>query len=217
VAAAVASELAPPGYEGRSLSLVMGGLSVAWVIGIPLGTVVGDHYGWQASFLLVAILSTIAALGVRALLPPVEIPMQGSLRSRLAAGKRPAVLVALLVTALGVAAGFVVLTYVRPLLEGLTELGSSGIGGLLLLFGLAAVAGTACGGIAADRWGLRSQHVRDAFGSAAILAVLLLAFRGPSRLFRRDRWDGNGLGGLERGGIRHHTFAAIPPGEGRSQ
>jgi DHA1 family inner membrane transport protein len=172
VAAAVASELAPPGYEGRSLSLVMGGLSVAWVFGIPLGTVVGDHYGWRASFLLVAILSAIAALGVRALLPPIEVPAQGSLRSRLAAGKRPAVLVALLVTALGVAAGFVVLTYVRPLLEGLTELGSSGIGVLLLLFGLAAVAGTAFGGIAADRWGYGASM----FAMLSVLPLSLLCF-----------------------------------------
>ncbi|HEX2108178.1 MAG TPA: MFS transporter [Rubrobacteraceae bacterium] len=172
VAAAVASELAAPGHEGRSLSLVMGGLSVAWVFGIPLGTVVGDYYGWRASFVLVAILSAIAALGVRALLPPVEVPTQGNLRSRLAAGRLPAVLVALLVTALGVAAGFVVLTYVRPLLEGLTGFESSGIGVLLLLFGLAAVAGTAFGGVAADRWGYGTSM----FAMLLILPLSLVCF-----------------------------------------
>ncbi len=172
VAAAVASELAPPGHEGRSLSLVMGGLSVAWVFGIPLGTVVGDRYGWRASFLLVAILSAVAAFGVRTLLPPVEVPAQGSLRSRLAAGKRPAVLVALLVTALGVAAGFVVLTYVHPLLKGLTGFGSTGIATLLLLFGLAAVAGTAFGGVAADRWG----YGASVFAMLSVLPIALLCF-----------------------------------------
>jgi predicted MFS family arabinose efflux permease len=172
VAAAVASELAPPGYEGRSLSFVMGGLSVAWVFGIPLGTVVGDHFGWRASFLLVTVLSAIAALGVRALLPPVEFPMQGGLRSRLAAGKRPTVLVALLITALGVAAGFVVLTYIRLLLEGLTAFGLGGVGVLLLMFGLAAVAGTALGGIAADRWGYGASM----FTMLSVLPLSLLCF-----------------------------------------
>jgi MFS transporter, DHA1 family, inner membrane transport protein len=186
VAAAVASELAPPGHEGRSLSLVMGGLSVAWVFGIPLGTVVGDSYGWRTSFLLVAILSAVAALGVRALLPPVEVTTLGSLRSRLAAGRQPAVLVALLVTALGVAAGFVVLTYLRPLLEGLTGFGSSGIGVLLLLFGLAAVAGTAFGGVAADRWGYGASM----FAMLLVLPLSLLCF---SFLF----------------GVRGDSFAAI--------
>ena len=92
----MAAELAPPGHEGRSLSLVLGGLSVAWVFGIPLGTVVGDRYRWRASLLLVALLAALAALGVRALLPLVEVPAQGSLRSRVVAGKQPAVLVALL-------------------------------------------------------------------------------------------------------------------------
>jgi DHA1 family inner membrane transport protein len=172
VAAAVASELAPPGHEGRSLSLVMGGLSVAWVFGIPLGTVIGDRYGWRTSFLLVAVLSAVAALGIRALLPTIAVIMQGSLRSRLAAGRRPAVLVALLVTSLGVAAGFVVLTYVHPLLGGLTDFGSSGIGVLLLLFGLAAVAGTAVGGAAADRWGYGASM----FAMLLVLPLSLLCF-----------------------------------------
>ena len=172
VAAAVAAELAPPGHEGRSLSLVMGGLSVAWVFGIPLGTVVGDRYGWRASLLLVALLAALAALGVRALLPLVEVAAQGNLRSRVVAGKQPAVLVALLVTALGVAAGFVVLTYVHPLLKGLTEFGTTRIGILLLLFGLAAVAGTALGGVAADRWGYRVSM----FAMLLVLPLPLLCF-----------------------------------------
>jgi MFS transporter, DHA1 family, inner membrane transport protein len=172
VAAAVAAELAPPGHEGRSLSLVLGGLSVAWVFGIPLGTVVGDRYGWRASFLLVALLAALAALGVRALLPLVEVPAQGNLRSRVVAGKQPAVLVALLVTALVVAAGFVVLTYVQPLLKGLTGFTTTRIGILLLLFGLAAVAGTALGGVAADRWGYRVSM----FAMLLVLPLPLLCF-----------------------------------------
>jgi predicted MFS family arabinose efflux permease len=145
---------------------------VAWVFGIPLGTVVGDRYGWRSSFLLVALLAAAAALGVRALLPPVGVPTEGGPRSRLAAGKRFTVLVALLVTALGVAAGFVVLTYVRPLLERLTGFESSGIGLLLLLFGLAAVAGTALGGIAADRWGYNASM----FAMLSVLPLSLLCF-----------------------------------------
>jgi len=168
----VAAELAPPGHEGRSLSLVMGGLSVAWVIGIPLGTVVGDRYGWRASLLLVALLAAIAALGVRALLPLVEVTAQGNLRSRVVAGKQPAVLVTLLVTALGVAAGFVVLTYVHPLLHGLTGFATTRIGILLLLFGLAAVGGTALGGMAADRWGYRMSM----FAMLLVLPLPLLCF-----------------------------------------
>ncbi|MBV9452742.1 MAG: MFS transporter, partial [Rubrobacter sp.] len=173
VAGAVATELAPPEHRGRALSFVLGGLSVAWVVGIPLGTVVGDNYGWRASFLLVAALSVAAALAVGTLLPDVENTSSGTrFANSLAAAKCSAVLVAVSITALGVAASFVVLTYVRPLLENLTGLGGVGIGWMLLLFGLASVAGTALGGYIADRFG----YGRSMVPILAVLTVSLFSF-----------------------------------------
>ena len=173
VAGAVAAELAPPEHRGRALSFVVGGLSVAWVIGIPLGTVVGDNYGWRASFLLVAALSAAAALAVGTLLPNVENTSPGTgLASSLAVAKRSGVLVTVTITALGIAAGFVVLTYVRPLLENLTGLSGAGIGWMLLLFGLASVAGTALGGYVADRFG----YGRSVVAILVVLTVSLFCF-----------------------------------------
>jgi predicted MFS family arabinose efflux permease len=173
VAGAVAAELAEPEHKGRALSLVLGGLSVSWVVGIPLGAMIGDRYGWRMSFVLVAVLSVLAALAVWALLPAVEnTSLATGLASSLAVAKRPAVLVAAGVTGLGVAAGFVVLTYVRPLLESLTSFGGSGIGWMLLLFGLASVTGTALGGFAADRFGYR----RSAPSILVVLTASLLSF-----------------------------------------
>ena len=173
VAGAVAAELAEPEHKGRALSLVLGGLSVSWVVGIPLGAMIGDRYGWRMSFVLVAILSVLAALAVWALLPAVEnTSLATGLASSLAVAKRPAVLVAAGVTGLGVAAGFVVLTYVRPLLESLTSFSGSGIGWMLLLFGLASVTGTALGGFAADRFGYR----RSAPSILVVLTASLLSF-----------------------------------------
>ena len=173
VAGAVASELAPSEQRGQALSLVLGGLSVSWVIGIPLGTMIGDSYGWRASFVLVAALSAVAAVAVGVLLPSLQgASATANLASGLAVAKRPAVLVAASITALGVAAGFVVLTYVRPLLESLTGFGGTGIGWLLLLFGLASVAGTALGGFAADRFG----YGRIAAPILIMLTLSLLSF-----------------------------------------
>ena len=173
VAGVVAAELAEPEHKGRALSLVLGGLSVSWVVGIPLGAMIGDQYGWRMSFVLVAVLSVLAALAVWALLPAVEnTSLAISLASSLAVAKRPAVLVAAGVTGLGVAAGFVVLTYVRPLLESLTSFGGSGIGWMLLLFGLASVTGTALGGFVADRFGYR----RSAPSILVLLTASLLSF-----------------------------------------
>lgn len=168
VSGAVAADLASPEMKGRALSLVLGGLSVAWAVGIPLGTLVGDLYGWRASFVLVGILGAAAAAGVGMLLPDIENPPAVGLGSRLRIIGHAPVLIALSLTVLGVMAGFVVLTYLGPLLEDLTSFGGRGVSGLLLVFGLTSVAGTALGGYVADRLGpIRSL--------TAILAVLVLS------------------------------------------
>jgi len=146
---------------------------VAWVIGVPLGAVIVDYFGWRASFALAAALAVLAAAGVRLLLPSVaNAAPAGGFASRLAVAGRPAVLVTLMVTMLAMVAGFTVLTYVRPLLEGLTGLGGEGIGLMLFVFGLAGVAGSILGGYGVDRWGYRAT----ALPMLVVLGLSLLSF-----------------------------------------
>src|ERR671916_3541600 len=84
VAIATAAQLAPPGQKGRALSIAGGGISAAWVLGVPLGAVLVDHFGWRVSFALAATLAILASIAVRALLPKVRsVPSSGGLRSRL--------------------------------------------------------------------------------------------------------------------------------------
>lgn len=173
VALATAAQLAPPDHKGRALSVTIGGISVAWVIGVPLGAVIVDYFGWRASFALAAALAVLAAAGVRLLLPSVaNATPTGGFASRLAVAGRPAVLVTLMVTMLAMVAGFTVLTYVRPLLEGLTGLGGEGIGLMLFVFGLAGVAGSILGGYGVDRWGYRAT----ALPMLVVLGLSLLSF-----------------------------------------
>ncbi|WP_166395623.1 MFS transporter [Rubrobacter marinus] len=172
MAGAVAADLASPEKQGRALSLVIGGMTVAWVVGIPLGTLVGDEFGWRASFVMVGALAAVAAVAVAAVLPDVENPPVAGLRSMFTLAGRAAILAVLGITALGVAAGFVVLTYIRPLLEDLTGYGGGGIGALLLVFGLASIAGNSLGGYWADRRGYRGSMG----GILVVLALSLLSF-----------------------------------------
>ena len=173
VALATAAQLAPPERKGSALSITIGGISVAWVIGVPLGAVIVDYFGWRASFALAAVLAVVAAAGVRLLLPSVaNAAPSGGLASRLAVAGRPAVFITLMVTVLAMLAGFTVLTYVRPLLEALTGLGGEGIGLMLFVFGLAGVGGSILGGFGADRWGYRAT----ALPMLAVLGLALLAF-----------------------------------------
>src|SRR5215217_1133888 len=140
VAIGTAAQLAPAGHKGRALSVAVGGISAAWVVGVPLEAVIVDRFGWQASIILAAALATLASIAVGALLPRVKsTSTAGSLTSRLAVAGRSDVLATLILTVLVMVSGFSVLTYVRPLLEGLTGFEGEGIGLMLLSFGLGGV------------------------------------------------------------------------------
>lgn len=168
VASAVAASLAPPELRGRALSVRTMGVNIAWLVGVPLGTVVGGYYGWRTSFVLVAALAMVAALGVRSLLPAVEASARGGFLPNLTVVKRGAVVAGLGLTVLALMASFVVLTYVRPMLENLTHFDTEGVGLMLAVFGLASIPGTLLGGYVADRWGYRVSMI-------AVLAVLSMS------------------------------------------
>lgn len=171
-AAATAASLAPPEKRGEALSVVTGGLTIAFAFGIPLGALIGEYYGWRGAFVLVGVLGAVAVAGIWALLPAVENPLPVSLRERVAAAREPAVVATLSLTAIGLGAGFVLFTYLDPLLRYLTGYGGRGLSGMLLLFGLAAIAGNALGGYGADRWGYR----RSLVVSFCVITLCLLTF-----------------------------------------
>jgi MFS transporter, DHA1 family, inner membrane transport protein len=171
-AAATAASLAPPEKRGEALSVVTGGLTIAFAFGIPLGALIGEYYGWRGAFVLVGVLGAVAVAGIWVLLPAVENPLPVSLRERVAAAREPAVVATLSLTAIGLGAGFVLFTYLDPLLRYLTGYGGRGLSGMLLLFGLAAIAGNALGGYGADRWGYR----RSLVVSFCVITLCLLTF-----------------------------------------
>jgi predicted MFS family arabinose efflux permease len=174
-AAAVASSLAPPEARGRALSVVTGGLTVAFVAGIPLGSLIGTYSSWRMTFVMVGVLGIVAALGVRFLLPAVENPPVVSLQERVHTLRQPAVLAALLFTLVALMGGFVVFTYISPLLAQIT--GFAGVSGMLLLFGSAAMVGNSLGGYGAD-------HVGYERLMALIVVALTLSLLAFSLLVR---------------------------------
>jgi MFS transporter, DHA1 family, inner membrane transport protein len=162
-ALAVAAGLASPQERGRSLSIVTGGITISFVIGIPLGSIIGTYSGWRMTFVMVAVLGVVALVGIRALLPDVEGPPVVGFGDRVYALRRPAVLVVLCLTTLGLMGGFIVFTYLGPLLARITGFGGAGVSGLLFLFGVAAIFGNSLGGYGADR-----------FAYARLMTVILI-------------------------------------------
>ncbi len=173
-AMAVAAGLAPPEERGRAISTITGGLTVSFVVGIPLGSIIGTYAGWRMTFVMVAVLGAAAMLGIRGL-PSVEAPPVVGFRERADALRQPPVLAALGLTTLGLMGGFVVFTYVSPLLVEITAFGGAGVSGLMFLFGIAALLGNWLGGYGADHGGYARLM-------AAILILLSLSLLGFSLL-----------------------------------
>ncbi len=176
-ALAVASSLAPPEERGRAISFITGGLTVAFVVGIPLGSLIGTLSSWRMTFVMVALLAVVAALGIRSL-PEVDRPPVVSFRERVQTLRQPALLAALSLTALGLMGAFVLFTYISPLMTEITGFGGLGVSGLLLFFGVAAIFGNTLGGYGADHIG----YARLAGITLALLCCALLTFSFLIRL-----------------------------------
>jgi MFS transporter, DHA1 family, inner membrane transport protein len=153
VAAGIAVALVEPQRRGRALSLVFLGMSLSYVVGLPLGAWLGLRFGWQLPVLLVggaAVLSSVALL----LLMPAHTEAPGaSFKGLPQLLSNPPVVWTLLLTLLYFIAIFVVFSYIAPVLQALNPMSGERLSFTLMLFGLAGVAGTMMGGWAQDRYG----------------------------------------------------------------
>ncbi len=152
VGSVVATCLVPNDRKASAIAVMFTGLTVANILGVPLGTWIGQHYGWRATFMAVA-LTGIAAFGVIAALVPKDgaEPNASDWRKDLAAIARAPVLLGLLTTVLGYAGVFAVFTYIAPMLTRVSGFREAAVAPILLVFGGGLVIGNVIGGTAASR------------------------------------------------------------------
>jgi DHA1 family inner membrane transport protein len=152
VAAGLAIALVDAPRRGRALSLVFLGISLSYVVGLPLGAWLGLQHGWQAPVLVVAALSASSCLALMRL--PADIAAPGASfqgLGRLLA--QPPVWWTLALTLLYFTAIFLVFSYIGPVLQALQPMSNNQLSVTLMLFGLSGVLGTLVGGWANDRFG----------------------------------------------------------------
>lgn len=171
VASLVAASLAPPARKGRAVALVMLGLSVANVVGVPAATWMGQHIGWRSAFWAVTALGLVTLALVTAYVPSSPGRPEATGRRELAAFGRAQVWLTLLAGAIGFGGMFAVYTYISPTITGVGGLSSSAVPVFLLAFGLGMVAGTWLAGELAD-WSV----FRSLLGSALGMGLVLLLF-----------------------------------------
>ncbi|EGG46059.1 MFS transporter [Streptomyces griseoaurantiacus] len=151
IGAVVAAELVAPRKKAAALSMMFSGLTVANVVGVPLGTFVGQSAGWRITFALVAALGVLGLLGVARLVPDVPRPEGVRLRHELSALKNVQVLLAMGMTVLGFGGVFAAVTYIAPMMTRVAGFSDGSVTWLLVLLGLGMVAGNYLGGRYADR------------------------------------------------------------------
>lgn len=173
IGSVVAADLVASDRKAGAIAMMFSGLTVANVVGVPLGTFVGQHAGWRATFAVVAGLGVIGLLGVAMLVPEMPRPDGVHLRHELAAFKNAQVLLAMAMTVLGFGGVFAAITYIAPMMTHVAGFGDGSVTWLLVLFGLGMVGGNLVGGRFADRALMPMLYV-SLGGLALVLALFTL-------------------------------------------
>jgi DHA1 family inner membrane transport protein len=171
VGAVVAAGLVAPERKASAIALMFTGLALANILGVPLGTAIGQIWGWRATFWCVSALGILSALSIYILVKPVKMEAEPDIRRELYSLTHLNVWIALFTTVLGFGGVFVVLTYIAPILLDVTGLARGHITYAMLVFGAGLVIGNILGGRAADK-----ALMPALIGVLGLLALVMLAF-----------------------------------------
>ncbi|GAA4910741.1 MFS transporter [Streptomyces coeruleoprunus] len=171
IGSVVAADLVAPEKKAGAIAMMFTGLTVANVVGVPLGTFVGQAAGWRTTFVIVAVLGVLGLLGVARLVPEQPKPEGVRLRHELAAFRNVQVLLAMAMTVLGFGGVFAAITYITPMMTDAAGYADGSVTWLLVLFGLGMVGGNWVGGRFADRALMPLLYV-----SLGALALVLALF-----------------------------------------
>ncbi|MBB6465879.1 multidrug resistance protein [Aminobacter lissarensis] len=181
VGATIAADLVPENRRASAIAMMFMGLTVAIVTGVPLGTFIGQTFGWRATFWGVSLLGVIAFAGIAALLPStLNKAAPSSLLDQVRVLGSGRLLLVFAMTALGYGGTFVAFTYLASILEHVTGFQASSVSLILVLYGLAIAIGNIAGGRIADRNPVKALTVLFALQAAVLV---LFSFTAVSPLW----------------------------------
>lgn len=180
IGSTIATGLVSKEKAASAIAIMFTGLTVALVTGVPLGTYIGQHFGWETTFLIVAILGLIALVGSALLVPNnLKQDARASLKDQLKVLTQPRLLLVYAITALGYGGTFTAFTYLAPILEQVSGFDASAVGLIMLVYGVSVAVGNIQGGKMADKFGPVKALTIIFAGLAAILFVLNFTAYNP--------------------------------------
>lgn len=152
VGAVVASRLADKGKEAQAVSIMFAGLTLANLIGVPIGTYIGHHFLWRYTFVLIAAIGLLTFLCIYLWMPNLESNNGESMKTQLQFFKRAEAWLIIAITAIGFGGLFSWISYIAPLLTSVSGFSSESVPYILILAGLGMVIGNFIGGKLADKF-----------------------------------------------------------------
>ncbi|WP_316752336.1 MFS transporter [Pedobacter gandavensis] len=169
VGSVVASRIAGKGKEAQAVSLMFAGLTIANVVGVPLGTYIGHHYSWRYTFVIIVIVGLITLLSLKLWMPNLSATKDRDLKKELAFFKLPEAWLIILMIAIGTGGLFSWYSYIAPLLTDVSGFSADSITYILVLAGLGMLVGNFIGGKLADKF----SPAKASFSLLIAMAVAL--------------------------------------------
>ncbi len=151
IGAVVATRLVSKDMEGQAVGQMFAGLTLANVLGVPGGAWIGNMFGWNTTFVVVAVLGALAAAAIAIAIPAQGAEEPKSVRSQLAAFRNPQLIASLVITTLGWVGFMTFYGYIAPIAENVAGFARPSLTWILVVIGLGLVLGNALGGKTADK------------------------------------------------------------------
>ncbi|WP_194436045.1 MFS transporter [Vibrio fluminensis] len=154
IGSTIATGLVSKEKAASAIAIMFTGLTVALVTGVPLGTYIGQQFGWETTFLIVSVLGLIALVG-SALLVPNDLaqPPASKLSTQMKVLTNPHLLLVFAITALGYGGTFTAFTFLAPLLQDVSGFSANAVSIIMLVYGVSVAVGNIWGGKLADKMG----------------------------------------------------------------
>ena len=180
IGSTIATSLVSKEKAGSAIAIMFTGLTVALVTGVPLGTIIGQHFGWRATFLAVSALGVLAFLGSLAFVPKtIAHSKPASLLQQVKVLGEPRLLLVYAMTAVGYGGSFIAFTYLAPILQDIAGFSAGAVGAVMLVYGVSVAVGNIWGGKLADSRGPIGALKIIFLGLAAVLFVLTFTAPHP--------------------------------------
>ncbi|WP_026573641.1 MFS transporter [Bacillus sp. UNC438CL73TsuS30] len=168
----IASSIVKEEYRARAIGVIFMGISGSLVLGVPIGLVIGNHFGWRSPFLFIAVLTLISMAGVYAFLNKIDPKPMISLKQQLQTLKNSKILSAQLTSVLFLTGHLTLYAYLTPFLKTTLHLDATWVSIFYFIFGISAVFGGGFGGWLADKWGSKKSILTIVTVFAVALFVL---------------------------------------------